>query len=69
MNAPKLSELTKEEYSADLSDPNEDLELWNLARIYQIHRHSKTCRKYRKEKCRFHFEKYFTSRTVLHLTL
>ena len=73
LNAPKLSKLTKEEHAiwvdniicADLPDPNKDTKLWNLVSVYQIHRHSKTCRKYCNEKYRFHFGKYFTSRTVI----
>ena len=52
LNAFKLSKLTKEEYAtwvdkiilAELLDPNEEPELWNLVSTYQIHRHSKTCR-------------------------
>ena len=50
---------------ADLPDPNKDTKLWNLVSVYQIHRDSKTCRKYRNEKYRFHIGKYFTSRTVI----
>ena len=48
-----------------LPDPNEEPELWNLICTHQIHRHSKTCRKYRNEKYRFHFGKYFTSCTSI----
>ena len=50
---------------ADLPDPNKDTKLWNLVSVYQIHRDSKTCRKYRNEKYRFYIGKYFTSHTVI----
>ena len=33
--------------------------------IHQIHRHSKTCCKYRNEKCRFHFGKFFTNKNII----
>ena len=50
---------------ADLPDPNEEPELGNLISTYQIHRYSKTCRKYKREKCRFYFRKYFTSCKII----
>ena len=51
--------------SAKLSDIDNDPQLHDLVKIYQIHRHSKTCRKYRNDKCRFHFGRYFTDRTII----
>lgn len=50
---------------ANLPDPNEEMELWNLVGIFQIHRYSKTCRRYCNEKFRFYFGKYFTGRTII----
>lgn len=49
LNATKLSKLMKEGYvtwvndmiRVDLSEPDEELELWEPVRTYQIHRHSK----------------------------
>ena len=38
-------------------------------KTYQIHQHSKTCRKYRNEKCGFHFGKFLTNRTIIAQTL
>ena len=35
-----------------------------LVKPYQIHLHSKTCRKYRNEKCRFRFGRFFTNKTI-----
>ena len=46
---------------SDLPDPNNEPSLFELIKTYQIHRHSKICRKYRNEKCRFCFGKFFTS--------
>ena len=39
--------------------------MFELAKTYQIHHHSKTCRKYRNEKCRFNFGKFFTSHAII----
>ena len=73
LNAPKLTKLTLKEYKqwldnivrADLPNSLEEPELYNLVKMYQIHHHSKTCRKYRNEKCRFHFGKFFTDHTII----
>ena len=50
---------------SDLPDPNNEPALFELVKTYQIHRHSKTCRKYRNEKCIFHFGKFFTNKTII----
>ena len=39
--------------------------LFELVKTYQIHHHSKTCRKYRNKKRKFHFDKFFTTRTII----
>ena len=39
----------------DLPDLSSEADLHELVKTYQIHRHSKTCRKYRNEKCNFIF--------------
>ena len=49
----------------DLPDPSSEPDLHEFVKTYQIHRHSKTCRKYRNEKCTLHFGKFFTSRTII----
>ena len=51
--------------SNDLPDPCSEPDLFELVKTYQIRRHSKTWRKYRNEKCRFHFRKFFTNRTII----
>ena len=40
---------------AFLCDRNENPELHNLVKLYQLHRHSRTRRKYKNEPCRFKF--------------
>ena len=40
-------------------------ELFKLVKTFQVHRHSKTCRRYRNDKCRFIFGKLFTDRTIV----
>ena len=40
-------------------------ELFELVKTFQVHRHSKTCKKYRNDKCRFNFGKFFTDRTIV----
>ena len=39
--------------------------MFELVKTYQIHRHSKTCRKYRNDKCRLRFGKFFTNKTII----
>ena len=44
-------------------------ELFDLVTTYQVHCHSKSCRKYKNEKCRYHFGKIFTERIIISLPL
>ena len=39
-------------------------DLQELVKLYQLHRHSKTCHKYKNEVCRFHFGKFFSKQTI-----
>ena len=48
-----------------MPDPVSEAKLFQLVRTYRVHRHSKTCRKYRNDKCRFHFGKLFSSSTFV----
>ena len=72
-NAPTLTSETEQQYinfvestvSAKLPDPSEQPDLYNFVKTYQIHTHSRTCWKYNKNKCRFHYGRYFTDRTII----
>ena len=50
---------------ADFLSSSNKPELYDLVKNYQIHRHSKTRRKYKSQKCRFIFGKFFTDHTFV----
>ena len=52
-----------------MPDIHENPELFNLVTTYQEHSHSKSCRKYKNEKCRYQFGKVFTERTIISFPL
>ena len=66
IGAPKLSMENIDEYiewvdaisSTDLPDPTFDTALYELVKNYQVHHHSKSCKKYKNDKCRFHFGRF-----------
>ena len=47
--------------------PNEvkDPETFQLVTTYQVHSHSRSCRKYKTGKYRYHFGKFFTENTII----
>ena len=47
-------------FHAFLLDRNENAELHNLIKLYQLHKHSRTCRKYKNEFCRFKFRTFLS---------
>ena len=73
LGAPKLSKETNDEYirfvdqviKADLPDPEHDVDLFKLVRTYQIHSHSRSCRKYKNISCRYNFGTFFTDHTII----
>ena len=73
LNAPKLRKESKQEYMqwansiirTDMPDPVSEAKLFELVRNFEVHRHSKTCRKYWNNKCRFHFGKFFSFSTIV----
>ena len=73
LNAPKLNIVCKEEYIqwvdsiilADMPDPVKEKLLFELVKTFQIHPHSKKCRKYCNEKCRFLFGRFFSHWTIV----
>ena len=48
-----------------MPDPVNKKLLLEMVKTFQINRHSKTCRKYRNQKCRFHFVKFFSDRRIV----
>ena len=66
IGAPKLTLHNVDEYinwldnvvSACWPDPKVDSTLYELVKTYQIHWHSKNCRRYKKDNCRFHFGRF-----------
>ena len=73
LKAPHLTKETKNEYikwvdaiiRADLPSSNNEPELCNLVKNYQIYRHSKTCRKYKNQECKFNFGRFFTNHKIV----
>ena len=51
--------------SATLPSQDDDPELYKLVKTYQIHSHSKTCRKVKNKNCRFNFGKFFSNCTII----
>ena len=77
LNAPILTKDNIDEYvrfvdviiKAYVPDVEENSELHNLVTTCQIHSHSKSCRKYKNQSCRYHFGRFFTNRTIIAVPL
>ena len=73
LNAPILSSDNIPEYIAfvdgiiktTLPERHENPELFELVKTYQIHSHTKSCKKYKNKKCRYNFGRFFTDRTII----
>ena len=39
--------------------------MFTLVKTFQIHSHSRTCWKYKKNKCRFSYVRFFSDRTII----
>ena len=48
---------------AYIPNENENHDLHELVKLYQLHKDSKTCSKYRNDGCKFHFAKLFSNQT------
>ena len=73
LNPPTLIETTIDEYiafldqtvCASMPSEQEDPVLHDLVQTYQVHAHSKSCRKYKNTSCRYHFGRFFSERTII----
>lgn len=48
-----------------MPDPVNEKQLFKIVKTFQIYQHSKTNRKYRNQKYRFHFGKFFSDGTIV----
>ena len=73
IGAPKLTKENKQEYisfvdgivKASIPNQKENPHLHELVKMYQLHNHSKSCRKYKNVACRYSFGKFFTDQTII----
>lgn len=73
LNAPTLTKNDIEEYirfidaivKAYVPDHDANPDLFNLVTTYQIHAHSKSCRKYKNTPCRYQFGRFFSKETIV----
>ena len=73
IDAPTLTQETKNEYlnyidriiKVQLPDKDSEPELYEMVKTYQIHSHSKSCRKYKNIACRYSFGRFFSVKTII----
>ena len=71
LDAPKIENefaylaFVENSISASLPDPQNEPEMFVLVKTFQIHSHSRTCWKYKKNKCRFSYGHFFSDRTMI----
>ena len=51
--------------SPQLPNVDDEPDLFEQVKTYQLHKDSKTCRKYKNKACRFQFRKFFTEKTII----
>ena len=49
---------------ADLPNPTKEPRVYELVSKVEIHKHSRSCRKFQNVLCRFDYGRYFTERTI-----
>ena len=72
-NPPTLTQDSIEEFTkfvdnnvqAYLPTSSDNPKLHDVVKTYQLHRHSKSCKKYKGSACRYNFGKYFTDHTII----
>ena len=68
-----MTQETKNEYlnyidriiKVQLPDKDSEPELYEMVKTYQIHSHSKSCRKYKNIACRYSFGRFFSVKTII----
>ena len=71
LNAPNIEDeaayisFFKKTINAQLPDPQNDSELFELVKTYQDHSHSRTCWKHNKNECCFSYGQFFTEKTII----
>ena len=71
LNAPNIQNeaayinFTKQAINAQLPDPINDPEVFELVQTFQVYAHSKTGWKYNKNECRFSYGQFFTEKTII----
>ena len=71
LDAPKIENkfaylaFVENSIGASLPDPQNEPEMFALVKTFQIHSHSRTCWKYKKNKCRFSYGRFFSDRTII----
>ena len=71
LNAPNIQNeaayinFTEQAINAQLPDPINDPEVFELVQTFQVYAHSKTGWKYNKNECRFSYGQFFTEKTII----
>ena len=71
LNPPNIQDeaayisFVKKTINAQQPDPQNDSEFFELVKTYQVHSHSRTCFKHKKNECRFSYGQFFTEKTII----
>ena len=64
-NEAAYIEFVEKTINAQLSDHLNDLQLFQLVKIYQVDANSRTCWRCNKNECRVSYGRYFTEKTII----